>query len=95
MVKLGTVGSTASREWRSPGYPLCRLPGADRVRAGGRVAEIRRRHADAQLPARPNGADVSHTIKRDLLVCPASAVLVPLMVGWIARQRRSEYRLWQ
>ena len=39
--------------------------GADRVRAGGQIAEIRRRHADAPATARLNGADVSHTIKRD------------------------------
>ena len=39
--------------------------GADRVRAGSQIAEIRRRHADAPASVRLNGADVSHTIKRD------------------------------
>ena len=39
--------------------------GADRVLAGGQIAEIRRRHADAPAAVRLNGAGVSHTIKGD------------------------------
>ena len=39
--------------------------GADRVLAGGQIAEIRRRYADAPAPVRQDGAGVSHAIKRD------------------------------
>ena len=39
--------------------------GADGVLAGGQIAEIRRRHADAPATVRLNGAGVSHAIKRD------------------------------
>lgn len=55
--------------------------GADRVLAGGQIAEIRRRHADAPAAIRTDGAGVSHAIKRDGYRLPASAVLLPLMVG--------------
>ena len=39
--------------------------GADRVLAGGQIAEIRRRYADAPAAVRLDGAAVSHAIKRD------------------------------
>lgn len=39
--------------------------GADRVRAGGQIAEIRRRYADAPASVSLDGAGVSHAIKRD------------------------------